>query len=203
MVPAESVKFYRNSDLKQFLSVKLFFTYSKINPPKFTYVRLFFTYSEITAQNKKYVCNRFGRNGKMFYFVLFLFFFFLLNLLLEPRQRNTSLLFLLLLFFVFFLGGGLVRFEEKIWQKIRFFSRNKKTREEIHIYTIHIYICCCVQFRGVFCQWVQECAVFSCTWNEWKWQKPFLPPVKGKQFSAPTVPEPSMRSKTGRLCRAT
>ena len=53
MVPAESVKFYRNSDRKQFLSVKLFFTYSKLSPREFIYVRLFFTYSEITAQNKK------------------------------------------------------------------------------------------------------------------------------------------------------
>ena len=51
-VPAKSVKFYRNSDLKQFLSVKLFFTYSKISPPEFIYVRQFFTYSEITTQNK-------------------------------------------------------------------------------------------------------------------------------------------------------
>ena len=61
---AESVKFCRYSDPKQFLSVKLFFTYSKISLPEFIYVRLFFTYSEITAQNKMYVCNHFGRNGK-------------------------------------------------------------------------------------------------------------------------------------------
>ena len=55
MMPAESVEFYRNSDPKQFLSVKLFFTHSKISPPEFIYVGLFFTYSEITAQNKN-VC---------------------------------------------------------------------------------------------------------------------------------------------------
>ena len=36
-----------------FLSVKLFFTYSKVSPPEFIYVRLCFTYSEITAQNTK------------------------------------------------------------------------------------------------------------------------------------------------------
>ena len=62
MVPAQSVKIYRYSDPKH-LSVKLFFTYSKKSARIF-YVRLFFTYSEITAQNKIYVCNRFGRNGK-------------------------------------------------------------------------------------------------------------------------------------------
>ena len=63
MVPAESVKICRYSDPKQFLSAKLFFTYSKISPQEFVYVRLFFTYSEITAQNKIYVCKHFGRNG--------------------------------------------------------------------------------------------------------------------------------------------
>ena len=60
---AESVKFYRNSDPKQFLSVKLFFTYSKISPPEFIYVGLFFTYSKLQPETKMYVCNHFGRNG--------------------------------------------------------------------------------------------------------------------------------------------
>ena len=55
MVPTESVKIYRYSDPKQFLSVKLFFTYFKISQPESIYVRLIFTYSEITAQNKN-VC---------------------------------------------------------------------------------------------------------------------------------------------------
>ena len=64
MVPAESVKFYRNSDLKQFLSAKLFFTYSKKNPPEFVYVRFFFLHiRKLQPKMKIYVCNRFGRNG--------------------------------------------------------------------------------------------------------------------------------------------
>ena len=51
-VPAESVKICRYSDPKQFLSVKLLFTYSKISLQEIIYVRLFFAYSEITARNK-------------------------------------------------------------------------------------------------------------------------------------------------------
>ena len=63
MVPAESANFYRNSDLKQFVSVKLFFTYSKISPRESIYVRLFFTCSKLQPKTKIYVCNRFGQNG--------------------------------------------------------------------------------------------------------------------------------------------
>ena len=63
MMPAESVIFYRISDPKQFLSVKLFFTYSKISPPEFIYVGLFLRIRKLQPETKIYVCNHFGRNG--------------------------------------------------------------------------------------------------------------------------------------------
>ena len=52
MVPAESAIICRYSDSKQFCSVKLFLTYSKINPPAYIYVRLFLHIRKFTAQNK-------------------------------------------------------------------------------------------------------------------------------------------------------
>ena len=48
---SESVKFYRNSDLKHLFCKATFYMF-KMSPPEFIYVRLFFTYSEITAQNQ-------------------------------------------------------------------------------------------------------------------------------------------------------
>ena len=49
---------------------------------------------------------------------------------------------------------------------------------------ISIYICCCVQFRGAFffANRFKNARFFSCTWNEWKWQNPCFPPVKGEQL---------------------
>ena len=63
MVPTESVNFYRNSDPKHFLFVKLFFAYSKISPPEFIYVRLFLHIRKLQPKTNIYVCNRFGWNG--------------------------------------------------------------------------------------------------------------------------------------------
>ena len=54
-----------------------------------------------------------------------------------------------------------------------------------HIYIyIYIYMLLCSISGRFFSPIGSRMRVFfSCTWYEWKWQKLFFPPVKGKQFS--------------------
>ena len=60
-------------------------------------------------------------------------------------------------------------------------SKWNQTRLCIYVY-IYILLCS-ISGRFFFANRFKNARFFSCTWNEWKWQKPFLPPAKGKQFS--------------------
>ena len=52
MVPAESAKYCKNSNPKQFFVSKTIFTYSKISVPEFAYVRRFFIFGNSSPKQK-------------------------------------------------------------------------------------------------------------------------------------------------------
>ena len=82
----------------------------------------------------------------------------------------------------FFLSWNINLRGKKTWKTTH--SVPKITgRWHAYIY-IYMHMRCCAQFRGAFCQWVQECAVFFARMEQIKMTKNVFPPVKGKQFSA-------------------